>query len=226
VEDIKDAFLAQIDLVLKQYGMIEGEAQDEGFSNISYDTYARFRTAVLTVIDRVAGPDSIYAKEASGFSIDKYALNNLVHIPFLAGIVHALRDDVSRGFLTTARELIHGETFSDFLEMADFLLNEGYKDASAIMGGGVLENHIHNLCIKHEIEITTIKEGNLQQKKTNRLNNDLASAGIYGKLDQKNVTAWLDLRNSAAHAKYDNYLKEQVALLLQGIRDFITRYPA
>ena len=58
------------------------------------------------------------------------------------------------------------------------------------------------------------------------MNAELAGANVYSKLDQKNVTAWLDLRNKAAHGKYGEYTKEQVALLIQSVRDFITRNPA
>jgi hypothetical protein len=43
---------------------------------------------------------------------------------------------------------------------------------------------------------------------------------------QKNVTAWLDLRNKAAHGKYAEYQGEQVSLLLAAVRDFITRASA
>ena len=40
------------------------------------------------------------------------------------------------------------------------------------------------------------------------------------------MTAWLAIRNDAAHGKYKNYTKDQIALLLQGVRDFIARNPA
>ena len=63
-------------------------------------------------------------------------------------------------------------------------------------------------------------------KKADTLNADLAASGVYGKLDQKNVTAWLDLRNKAAHGHYKEYTKEQVTLLLNAVRDFVTRLPA
>jgi hypothetical protein len=49
----------------------------------------------------------------------------------------------------------------------------------------------------------------------------LAAASTFSKLDQKNVTAWLDLRNKAAHGKYAEYETPQVNLLIGGIRDFI-----
>jgi len=40
---------------------------------------------------------------------------------------------------------------------------------------------------------------------------------------QKNVTAWLDLRNKAAHGKYDEYNRQQVQLMHQAVFEFMTR---
>ena len=57
----------------------------------------------------------------------------------------------------------------------------------------------------------------------NLLNADLAKNEIYSKLDQKTVTSWFDLRNKAAHGKYDEYSKEQVSIMLQGIIEFMSR---
>ena len=58
------------------------------------------------------------------------------------------------------------------------------------------------------------------------MNSDLAAASAYSKPDQKHITAWLALRNKAAHGEYDKYSPEQVALLSQSVRDFISRNPA
>jgi hypothetical protein len=55
------------------------------------------------------------------------------------------------------------------------------------------------------------------------MNSALAAQGIYGKLDQKNVTSWLDLRNKAAHAQYDSYSAEQVRIMLTGVREHVRR---
>ena len=63
-------------------------------------------------------------------------------------------------------------------------------------------------------------------QKADAVNAELVKANAYSKLDQKNVTAWLDLRNKAAHGHYTEYQKEQVALMIDAIRDFITRCPA
>jgi len=54
----------------------------------------------------------------------------------------------------------------------------------------------------------------------------LAKAEVYTKLDQKSVTAWLDLRNKAAHGKYTEYEKEQVVLMMRSVTDFLARMTA
>lgn len=69
-------------------------------------------------------------------------------------------------------------------------------------------------------------DGSVTPKKADLLNSELAAGNTYSKLDQKNITAWLDLRNKAAHGKYAEYTPEQVGLLIAGIRDFLTRNPA
>ncbi len=74
------------------------------------------------------------------------------------------------------------------------------------------------------MEITV--NGDLRPKKSDLMNSDLAKATAYSKLDQKNVTAWLDLRNKAAHGHYNEYQAAQVGMLISGVRDFITRNPA
>ena len=71
--------------------------------------------------------------------------------------------------------------------------------------------------------IDTQKDGKSIPKKADAMNADLTKAGIYNLLSQKSVTGWLDLRNNAAHGKYDEYSQEQVKLMYQGVTDFIAR---
>jgi len=65
VANLKNTFLAQIDLVLAQFEEIAKKTKYRDFSDISYGMYTRLRTAALAVIDRVSGPESIYAKQAN-----------------------------------------------------------------------------------------------------------------------------------------------------------------
>ena len=114
------------------------------------------------------------------------------------------------------QSLVRAEVFADFLEMAEHLLEQGYKDPCAVLVGGVLEDHLRSLCQSRGIPL----QMSGKPKKADSMNNDLAFADVYSKLDQKNVTAWLDLRNKAAHGKYDEYNADQVRNLLVGVREF------
>lgn len=137
----------------------------------------------------------------------------------LRGILSALRGDFDAGRLQSFQELIHADLFSDFLEMAEYFLGEGYKDPAAVIAGGVLEEHLRKLCGKHSLTVSA-------KPKLDTMNADLAKAGAYNKNVQKQITAWAGLRNDAAHGNYSNYGKDEIKLMVAGIRDFGCRNPA
>ena len=105
--------------------------------------------------------------------------------------------------------------------------NSWTKDPAAVLVGGVLEGHLQKLCVKSGIATqVTDENGKPRPKKAERTNSDLAGREVYSKLDQKSVTAWLDLRNKAAHGHYDEYTRKQVELMSQGVTDFLARHRA
>ena len=64
-----------------------------------------------------------------------FPFNYRVLIPNLKGVVRSLRHAVTEGYLTEIGELIHADPCADFLQMAEHLLTEGYKDPVARAGG-------------------------------------------------------------------------------------------
>ena len=179
-------------------------------------------TLLTATIGRLSPPGSRYLEDARS-AISRFGPNSVVSIPYFVGILSALRRDYLDGCLISFSELIHGDLFSDILEQAQYLLDENFKDPAAVLAGGVLEQELRKLCDKHGIA-TTNADG--RPKKADAMNSELATLYDKQKLDQKNVTAWLDLRNKAAHGEYSRYTHEQVANTISGIRDFITRNPA
>jgi hypothetical protein len=139
-------------------------------------------------------------------------------------VLRALRTAYDHGYLHTIQELVEAGVFADFLEMAEYLLDKGLKDPAAVLVGGVLEERLRKLCDQNSIPVNNPNDG--KPRKADSLNSDLAREGAYDKLEQKNVTAWLDLRNKAAHAQYVQYNANQVDLMLRGVRDFLTRHKA
>ena len=180
---------------------------------------------MAAAIARLAPPKTPYIQNAQDAieTYNDYDDEDIpLPIPALVGIIKALRADYNAGYLQLIHELIHADIFSDFLEMAEYLLETGFKDPSAVLVGGVLEEHLRKLCQKNSIPDSL----NDHPKKADKMNSELASSQIYGKLEQKSVTAWLDLRNKAAHAKYNEYTNDQVKVMLMGVREFVSRYPA
>jgi hypothetical protein len=139
----------------------------------------------------------------------------------------ALRIAYSEGQMRTLEELIHADLFSDLLEQAEHLLESGYKDAAAVIADGVLEEHLRKLCAKNGIATTVPGKGGKQTHlMIDAMNAELARAGVYGKNDLKQVTAWAGIRNDAAHGQYGNYNEGQVEAMVRGIRLFLSNYPA
>lgn len=219
--------LKQLDTIIEQYhALIENSVTSE---RLAYEPYVNVITRSLAAIERIAGRKSQYFIQAEKLVEMKIVskAHGLAALIKLGGVIKALRSDVQVGYLASMQELIHSTLFSDFLEMAEHLLSEEYKDPAAVIVGSVLEEHLRKLCDKHSIATETPNShGTMRPKTADTLNNDLASTNVYNKLDQKSVTAWLDLRNKAAHGKYAEYNADQVALLLQSVRDFIIRHPA
>jgi hypothetical protein len=195
------------------------KADQYGKEEVDDPKFVDFRSSSLSYLQRLFRQDHPYCIEFSSGVRDRYPYQ----VERGLGILEGAREEIAGGWLFSTRGLVSAEIFSDFLEMASYLLSEDYKDPAAVIIGSVLEEHLRQLCQKNNIPIETSKQGKSIPRKTDQLNADLAGANVYNKLDQKSVTVWLDLRNKAAHGKYEEYTKEQVDLMLRGVRDFIAR---
>lgn len=181
-----------------------------------------FRAACLSFIERVYGKDHSHFVQFTT-KTDSY---NFADSERAIAILEAIRGELSGGWLFEIKSLVAAELFSDFIDQAEHLLRQGYKDAAAVMIGSVLEEHLRQLCIKHTIESFDVKDDKAVPRKAARLNDELVRGGVYSTLDAKQVTAWLGLRNDAAHGNYENYSSEQVQNLSRGIVEFMVRVPS
>lgn len=186
---------------------------------VDSDVMTGFRAASLSFIKMVYGLEHPYFGEFKSNTDDSRPSSAEKGI----AILQSIRSEISGGWMFTFKGLVAAELFADFLDMASHLLESGYKDSAAVMIGGVLEEHLRQLCLKHGLAVDEEKEGRVVAKKSDRLNADMAKADVYSKLDQKQITAWLDLRNNAAHGKYTEYTEQQVKQLQSGVIEFMVR---
>lgn len=123
----------------------------------------------------------------------------------------AAMDDYKGGYLTSIKNLIQADVFDSELEQASELLANGYMLAAAVIAGVVLETSLRDLCDEEGIVTGTL----------DKMNADLAKAGIYNKLQQKRITALADIRNSAAHGKPEEFTESDVENMIRDIEQFL-----
>jgi hypothetical protein len=217
-------FVEQLQAVIAAVTKIMRQSRYDDLSDLSEADIHLGLSRLRAAVERTSSADSPYIRELN--KIDKKGWRGGEGLAMYRGVTQSLLDDLEAGYAHGFRELVHADVFADYLDMAQHLLDSGYKDASAVIAGSTLEGHLRNLCRKHGISVERVTpQGNVSQK-SDTLNAELAKAQAYGKLDQKAVTAWLDLRNKAAHGHYAEYTIDQVRFSIAAIRDFIARLPA
>jgi len=190
--------------------------QSSGVSRLKPEPLALFRTSALSFIRNVYGDAHSYYADFEG----RVTHNHIGAVQYGRGVISAIRNELAGGWTSTVKGLLSAEIFSNFLEMAAHLMAERYKDAAAVMIGSVLEQHLRQLANNAGIAIVS-PDG--RSKRADSVNVELSKNGIYNMLDQKQVTAWLELRNKAAHGDYEAYTHDQVQGMLDGVTGFMSR---
>jgi len=195
--------------ILKKIGYFNGEFRDSYPSGLEYN---KWYSSAKNLIEKACGKDGIHYKQIEdiytrnkGFSYD---------MPGCLGVLESACEDFKLGLLEDTKALITAEVFTDFIEQAEYLLNEGYKLPAAVLMRGVLEDSLRTLCLK-EAKISLPDKPKLEY-----MNTELVKAGIYNKNVQKQVTAWAGIGNSAAHMKIDEFSDIEVKNMINGIINF------
>jgi hypothetical protein len=218
---MKERLLQRVDELIEMGNAVLA-TRYQGASHMEYvngGMIKEFRASGLSFIEKIYGEKHSHFQEFVGLT-DGYGPEN---VELGLGILRAIRGEIAGDWLFTVKGLVTAEVFTDYIEMAEYLLQEQYKDPAAVIAGSTLEEHLRQLCRKNGMPVTQPKDGKDVPLKADRLNNDLARANVYTNLDQKNVTAWLDLRNKAAHGQYTEYNAEQVKGMIAGVTESMAR---
>lgn len=127
-------------------------------------------------------------------------------------VFFAAKEDYEGGYVTSVKKLIQAEVFDSELEQATELLEAGYATAAAVIAGAVLETTLRSLW-----DANGIVHGKLD-----KMNADLAKAGVHNTLIQKNITALAATRNSAAHGKAVEFSKDDVKHMIAEVNRYVS----
>lgn len=179
--------------------------------------YIRFRTEALNLIRRACGENSDHYMELRKIADGQNTGLNSYYYRDCYAILQAASRDYESGMLFDVRSLVAAELFVDFLDQAKHLSENGFYVPAASLAGAVLEDGLRRLSVKSEIEIP-------ESTKIDRLNADLARAGVYSKLVQKNITTYADVRNNADHGHFDKFTAEDVTAMIAWVGRFLAEH--
>src|SRR5690606_10489514 len=178
---------------------------------IDNELFTGWKLKVRNLLSIACGTDSEHFKAFTNGEKPYTMESSYSDIKRLGAIFTASKEDFEGGYLTSIRKLVQAEVFESELEQAIELLNGGYKLASAVIAGVVLETSLRDLCDQHS----------MAHGKLDTMNAQLAKAGVYTKLQQKRITALADIRNSAAHGKPSEFTDEDVKSMIRDIESFL-----
>ena len=178
---------------------------------IDQNDLLNWQVKVRHLLSSACGPNSQHftqfvANEGAGM----YTTNHEV-FQRLRAVLLAAKEDYEGGYFNTLKHLVQAEVFDSELEQAGELLVSGYTSAAAVIAGVVLETGLREMCADNGQDIG----------KLDKMNADLAKAGVYNKLVQKQITALADIRNSAAHGHADQFSKDDVANMIRDVQKIL-----
>jgi hypothetical protein len=172
--------------------------------------FAEWKAQSLNLLRGNLGAEHVYSESFQS----ETTVADAIEVRAGVGVLRALREDLIEGNLTDLRTLISAEVFGDFLDMAQHLLENHYKDAAAAVCGAVLEDGLRRIAAKASVPVKRGDDlGSLSQK--------LMAKGTYSSLVQKRLQVWIAVRNSADHAKWAEYSEQDVLDMHKGVTDFL-----
>lgn len=174
----------------------------------------QWMTSCQSLLSKVFGEGSAHYRRLSSLFPDYPKWN---HVSQAFGVLQAAIADYSRGALFDLKRQVEADVFDDFLEQAEHLFALGYFQPAAVLAGCVLEDALRRLCEENGVPLS-------EKPKLDSMNAQLAKQGAYNKLMQKRITALADLRNSAAHGKWDAFDDTDVEAMIRDVRTFLEKH--
>jgi hypothetical protein len=179
---------------------------------VPYSETAGWGTNVLSLFRQAFGESNVHTQHFQK-AFDSFS-GYVSSFKTLHALFSAAREDFEGGYIFTLQGLVKAEVLTDALEQAQDLLKAGYKDPACVLIGVSLEVAIKHLAGKHSVPLT----------KLDRMNSELGKIGAYNMAKQKQVTAWADLRNKAAHGEWSAYTATDVVAMHSWVQQFVADF--
>jgi hypothetical protein len=181
-----------------------------GRTGVDARQFQAWRVRALSLLERTVGLNDPYTRSFVERCTDSWAHDAAAGV----AIIESFRADVAAGYLTRFSNLVAASVFSDFFEMAEHLIQEGFKDPAASLIGAVLEDGLRTIATTNGVTVT--KADGLDS-----LNQKCTDAGVYGPLQRSQVNSARIVRNAADHGKFTEYSISDVSAMLRTAQEIL-----
>ncbi len=219
----KDTIFQQIDEALALHDKLVKSDAEDPYAHLSRPEIAELVARLSSTIDSLA-PEGHRYRKLVAVTLNREGIDKASSIELLVGQLKALRSDIEGGYLRRWEERVRAELFSDLLDVAGHFLADGFKDAAAIMAGGALEQHLRNLCVRHQLFARN--DSRLERVSLQQLREKLFQHKAFDPSTNRNIKNWAKTRNRAAHRNDPPVDDREIKIMIDGIRHFIEKHPA
>ena len=234
---IKERYLARLDELILQgealptedrqviasVSMVEGTSyRTEQFMKLT--EFVEWRTSISSILDVVVPHGSIHRKAVDDFP----NLDNEIEIrDYGISFLKSVRYDFESGFFEDIASEIDAEISADYLSQAESLLSfsrpsDKGEVAACVIAGAVLEHGLRVICA--QLEPPEPIEANNKNLTLGGLIEALKKRRVFNELTAKQLRYWADIRNAAAHGKFEEFNRRQVESMVYGVTDFLVHH--
>lgn len=202
---------------------LTGEKNYRTVSYLSSSEFVEWRTNCITLLDVVVPEWSIHRKAVDSFSELEGTPSALERA---VAFLRAIRSDLEGDFLRLLSRQVDAELSADYLAQAEQLIQFGVSGsrgyiAAAVLAGATLEHGLRGLCLTLDPVEPVERDGT--PLAMGALIDALKRRMVYNELEAKQLRAWADIRNAAAHGRFDDFGPEQADAMIHGVADFLRR---
>jgi hypothetical protein len=212
---------------ITDYNQLTGRHYESraAFKKLNWPRYVEWRTKAATLVSHVLPKDNIHIASVEGLT---QLTPTAEHMEWATGFLKAVKNDLESGFLDGLATVIEAEIAADYMGQAEQLLGEGQTGKfdhvpAAVLSGAVLEKALRRLCGQQQPPIPVVNASG-DHKTLNPLIDDLKKAVVFNELKAKQLRAWADIRNKAAHGDFDQFNRGDVDQMLKGVANFLADY--
>lgn len=207
-----------------EYNALTGDTYQTsiGYKRVDPEKFVEWRTKAATLLALVVPKGHVH-REAVEALPD--LLESHERLQVAVSLLRGVKDDFEKGFLDDLATAIEAEVASNYMGQAEHLLAEGQRGKfdhvpAAVLAGAVLENSLRTLCDQQQPPIAQ-KTPKGDHKTLGPLIDELKKAGVFNEAKAKQLRAWADIRNLAAHGEFNQFKRGDVEAMISGINTFL-----